>query len=78
MKKWLDNSKHGFIYFTLGSMFRLETFPIETLTIIFDEFEKIKPMQVLVKIAKPEDLPIKLPSNVKTLSWMPQEKVLRK
>lgn len=59
-------------------MLRIETFPRETLEIIFGGFKKIRPMRVLVKIFKPQELSIELPNNVKTLPWIAQEKVLRK
>ena len=78
LKKWLDESKDGVIYFTLGSMFRIETFPDEIVNILFNSLEKIAPMKVLIRIANPEELKVKLPSNFYTLSWMPQEKILRK
>ena len=78
LKKWLDNSNHGVVYFSLGSMFRFEAFPNATIDVMIDAFEKISPVRVLMRLAKPEELKRKLPANVHTLPWVPQVKVLRK
>ena len=79
LKKWLDESKSGVIYFFFffwGSMFRLETLPNRTIEIIFQAFEKVSPVRVLTRLIKPEELIMKLPDNEKTLQWIPQQKVL--
>ena len=76
VKKFLDESKDGFIYFSFGSMVRIETFPKPVLDIFYNTFKKIAPVRVLMKIAKPEKLPPGLPSNVITYHWLPQVQVL--
>ncbi|XP_014236324.1 UDP-glucuronosyltransferase 2B15-like [Trichogramma pretiosum] len=76
LKKWLDDSKDGVVYFSLGSMFRIETFPDHVLDIILESLRKLTPVKVLMRIAKLEELTKKLPSNIHTLPWIPQEKVL--
>ncbi|XP_001603733.2 UDP-glucuronosyltransferase 2C1 [Nasonia vitripennis] len=75
--KWLDESKDGCIYFSFGSMVRIETFPKPILAAIYATFKNIAPVRVLMKIAKPEDLPPGLPSNVMTQSWFSQLQVLK-
>lgn len=75
-KKWLDDSEDGFIYFSFGSTVTIESFPKNTIYELFSAFEKLSPLRVLMKVAKPESLPPGLPSNVLTLSWVPQVKVL--
>ncbi|KAL0113955.1 hypothetical protein PUN28_011343 [Cardiocondyla obscurior] len=77
VKKWLDESTHGCIYFTFGSMVRIETFPKELLQQIYASFEKIAPVRILMKIAKKEELLPGLPKNVMTQSWFPQITVLK-
>ncbi|XP_024945555.1 UDP-glucuronosyltransferase 2C1 isoform X2 [Cephus cinctus] len=77
LQKWLDESAHGFIYFTFGSMVRIETLPKETLAILYRSFGKIAPVRVLMKIAKPQELPDGLPGNVITQAWIQQLKVLK-
>jgi len=72
----LDESKDGCIYFTFGSMVRIETFPKEVIQQIYASFEKIAPVRVLWKVAKKEDLLPGLPKNVMTQPWFPQISVL--
>lgn len=76
VQKWLDESKDGCIYFTFGSMVRIETFPKELMEMFYASFEKIAPTRVLMKVAKKEDLLPGLPKNVMTQSWFPQITVL--
>ncbi|EZA57756.1 hypothetical protein DMN91_002716 [Ooceraea biroi] len=77
MQKWLDESTHGCIYFTFGSMVRIETFPEELMKQIYASFEKIAPVRVLMKVAKKEDLLPGLPENVMTNPWFPQISILK-
>ncbi|XP_043268662.1 UDP-glucosyltransferase 2-like [Venturia canescens] len=77
VKKWLDDSKNGCIYFSFGSMIKIESFPKETLKAFYETFERIAPVRVLVKIAKKEELPAGLPKNVMTAPWLPQTRVLQ-
>ncbi|XP_029165274.1 UDP-glucuronosyltransferase 2A3-like [Nylanderia fulva] len=72
VQKWLDESKDGCIYFTFGSMVRIETFSKELVQQMYNAFEKIAPVRVLMKVAKKEDLLPGLPKNVMTQSWFPQ------
>ncbi|KAL7302507.1 hypothetical protein TKK_0005149 [Trichogramma kaykai] len=77
VQKFLDDSENGFVYFSFGSMVRIETFPEHILKIFYDAFRKIAPIRVLWKIAKPEELPSGLPDNVLTDTWLPQMEVLK-
>ncbi|KAK0073832.1 hypothetical protein PV326_013027, partial [Microctonus aethiopoides] len=76
-KKWLDESRSGFIYFTFGSMVNIESFPKHTLENMYKSFRKIAPIRVLMKVARPDLLPPGLPKNVRTFSWISQLKVLK-
>ncbi|XP_020292988.1 UDP-glucuronosyltransferase 2B17-like [Pseudomyrmex gracilis] len=77
VQKWLDESKDGCVYFTFGSMVRIETFPKEIIEQFYASFEKIAPVRVLMKVVKKEDLLPGLPKNVMTQSWFPQKTVLK-
>ncbi|XP_076291112.1 UDP-glucosyltransferase 2-like [Lasioglossum baleicum] len=77
VKKWLDESTHGCIYVTFGSMVRIETFPKPLLDAFYTVFKKIAPVRVLMKIAKKEELPPGLPANVMVQPWFSQVTVLK-
>lgn len=77
VQKWLDDSKDGCVYFTFGSMVRIETFPKEMIEMFYKSFEKIAPTRVLMKVAKKEELLPGLPKNVMTQSWFSQIPVLK-
>ncbi|XP_046836138.1 uncharacterized protein LOC124431841 [Vespa crabro] len=77
LQKWLDESKDGFIYFTFGSMVKIESFPRKILHIFYKSFERISPVNILMKIPNPKELPPGLPKNVHILPWIPQLKVLQ-
>lgn len=72
----MDDSSHGVVYFSLGSMVLIETLPKEQIKDIYASFEKISPVRVLMKIADVSKLPPGLPKNVKVLPWIPQQPVL--
>ncbi|CAB0034905.1 unnamed protein product [Trichogramma brassicae] len=76
LKKWLDESQDGIIYFTFGSMVLIETLPTDTIKTLYASFSKIKPIRVLMKVANTSKLPSGLPSNVHTMPWIPQSAVL--
>ncbi|XP_046999933.1 UDP-glucosyltransferase 2-like isoform X2 [Schistocerca americana] len=73
IQKFLDDSPHGVIYFSLGSMVRVETFDPEKFKAIVDAFASV-PQRVLWK-ADPANLP-GLPPNVRAQKWIPQNDVL--
>ncbi|XP_016838956.1 UDP-glucuronosyltransferase 2C1 [Nasonia vitripennis] len=77
LKKWLDESKDGVILFTFGSMMQVETLPNETVEIIFKTLARVAPTRVLIRIAEPQKLTVKVPNNVYHLPWIPQQKVLQ-
>ncbi|CAL1675285.1 unnamed protein product [Lasius platythorax] len=77
VKKWINDSKDGFVYFSFGSMVMIETFPRKFLNILYASLGKIAPVRVLMKIPSPEKLPPGLPENVYTSPWMQQIKILK-
>ncbi|XP_017795600.1 PREDICTED: UDP-glucuronosyltransferase 2B30-like [Habropoda laboriosa] len=77
LEKWMNESTNGFIYFSFGSMVKIESFPSRHLEIFYNSLEKIAPVRVLMKIANPQELPRDLPKNVLALPWIPQVKVLK-
>ena len=78
MQKWLDESNHGFIYVSFGSLLKFESFPSTAVEAMYKTFEQISPSRVLLKISNPKALPKNLPANVLTQSWLPQLQVLSK
>lgn len=78
VQKWLDGSTSGFVYFSFGSMVKIESFPKPVLDVFYSTFRKIFPIRVLMKIASPEELPPGLPTNVMTKSWISQRRILGK
>lgn len=77
LEKWMNESTHGFIYFTFGSMVKIESLPSKYLEIFYKSLANIAPVRVLMKIAKPDELPPGLSSNVHILTWVPQVQVLK-
>lgn len=76
LKKWLDESKDGVVYFTLGSMVNIETMPDDDVKGLYAAFARIAPVRVLMKVANKDKLIPGLPKNVITSSWIPQVPVL--
>ncbi|XP_023245856.1 UDP-glucuronosyltransferase 2B19-like [Copidosoma floridanum] len=76
LKKWLDESTDGVIYFSFGSMVLIETLPVDTLKSMYETFSKLAPVRVLMRIANEKKLPPGLPSNVLIKQWIPQQDVL--
>lgn len=77
LEKWMNESTNGFIYFSFGSMVKIESFPKKYLDIFYNSLGKIAPVRVLMKIPNPNELPPGLPKNIHTLKWIPQVKVLK-
>ncbi|XP_069671920.1 UDP-glucosyltransferase 2-like [Periplaneta americana] len=71
LETYINEAKHGVIYFCLGSLVRPETMPKEKLQAFIDVFSEL-PQRVLWKT---NDIP-GLPSNVKTSKWFPQFEIL--
>ncbi|CAB0031707.1 unnamed protein product [Trichogramma brassicae] len=76
LQTWLDQSDRGFVYVSFGSMTRLETFPRHVIDTFYKSFQNIAPVRVLLKIAKPEEMPAGMPDNVLVQTWLPQIQIL--
>nr|CAD7452121.1 unnamed protein product [Timema tahoe] len=74
IQKFLDESEHGVVYFSLGSIVQVQTFSLEKLKALMDEFGTL-PERVLMKYTG-DTLPGQ-PSNVMTGKWLPQQDILR-
>ncbi|CAG9134457.1 unnamed protein product [Plutella xylostella] len=68
----LDNSKQGFVYFSMGSVLKSANFPAHTRQALLKVFEKL-PYTVLWKFEEAMD---GLPKNVHVRAWMPQQSIL--
>ncbi|XP_063241503.1 UDP-glucosyltransferase 2-like [Bacillus rossius redtenbacheri] len=73
LEKFLNESTHGVVYFNLGSLVRVQTFPEDKLNALLDAFGAL-PERVLMKYTG-DSLPGK-PDNVMTSKWIPQMGVL--
>ena len=78
MQKWLDESKHGCIFVSFGSMVTIESFPKEIFDVFYAVFKNLAPTRILMKIVDTGRLSPGLPKNVKTLPWFPQTQILSK
>ncbi|XP_046972359.1 UDP-glucosyltransferase 2-like [Vanessa cardui] len=72
LQKIIDDAKHGFIYFSMGSNLRSKHLPAEVKQDLLNMFGELK-QTVLWKFE--EDLPNR-PSNVHILKWAPQQSIL--
>ncbi|XP_068619144.1 UDP-glycosyltransferase UGT5-like [Battus philenor] len=76
LKSLLDESSNGVIYWSFGSMSRIETIPYDQLVQIFEAMSEL-PQTVLVKMNRrllPGNLTV--PKNLYALDWIPQYKTL--
>ncbi|XP_069681767.1 UDP-glycosyltransferase UGT5-like [Periplaneta americana] len=74
LKKFLDDSKQGVVYFSFGSMVKMTTLPEEKRQAFMQAFAAL-PERFLLKWEE-ESFPGK-PENVKLVRWPPQVDVLR-
>ncbi|KAK5643188.1 hypothetical protein RI129_007033 [Pyrocoelia pectoralis] len=73
IEKWINQSDHGVIYFSMGSLIRVDTFPEEKREMFTNAFRRL-PQRVLWKWEN-DTMPEK-PENVMIQKWMPQLDVL--
>ncbi|XP_026314878.1 UDP-glucuronosyltransferase 1-1-like [Hyposmocoma kahamanoa] len=72
LKALLDASNEGVIYWSFGSMSRIETIPSETLVNIFEALSRFSEI-VLIKMNRGLlSRNITVPDNVYTMEWIPQ------
>ncbi|XP_023248456.1 UDP-glucuronosyltransferase 2B15-like [Copidosoma floridanum] len=77
VQKWLDDSEHGCVYFSFGSMVKLETFPRPLIQQLYGAFANIAPTRVLLRVVDRELLPDGIPSNVMIKPWLQQMQILK-
>ncbi|XP_063381791.1 UDP-glucosyltransferase 2-like [Cydia fagiglandana] len=68
----LDNAKHGFIYFSMGSIWQSKDIPVNIINGLLKVFGELKE----TVIWKYEDVLPNLPKNVHILKWAPQPSIL--
>jgi len=72
--EFIENSPHGIIYFTFGSVSSMSTLPKHIKQTFIDAFAQV-PQRILWKY----DGEINgLPENIMTRKWFPQRDILRK
>jgi len=70
--EFIENSPHGVILFTFGSIVSISTLPKPVLKVFIEAFAQI-PQRVLMKYeGEMEDKP----TNVMTRKWIPQRDIL--
>lgn len=72
LKRIMDNSKHGVIYFSMGSNLKSKDFPIKLKRGILEVFASLKQ----TVIWKFEEVLPDMPKNVHILQWAPQQSIL--
>ncbi|XP_023939995.2 UDP-glucosyltransferase 2-like [Bicyclus anynana] len=78
LKQVLDNAHEGIIYWSFGSMSRIETIPSEKLSQIFTAISELS-QSVLVRLNRKmlaQLTNLTVPDNVYTMDWIPQYKTL--
>lgn len=73
LKEFLDESKNGVIFFSLGSFVKSTDMPAHKAAMFFDVFAKLK--QNVIWKFEDETLP-NIPANVKISKWLPQSDIL--
>ncbi|KAJ8912888.1 hypothetical protein NQ315_011211 [Exocentrus adspersus] len=77
LKKFLDDSNEGVVYFSLGTNVKSSLLPQDTLTTIISAFSEL-PYKVLFKFETDNLKNISnFPANVEIRQWIPQQDVLR-
>lgn len=74
LQEFIDNAEHGVIYFSLGSVVRMEDMPIEIQNGIKDGFAEL-PQKILWKLESDRPI-VDLPKNVMTRKWYPQYDII--
>lgn len=72
MEKFINESEHGVILFSLGSMLKAETLGEGKRQAFIDALKEL-PQRVIWKFER--DLP-GLPENIKIYPWLPQRDIL--
>ncbi|XP_055295942.1 UDP-glucosyltransferase 2-like [Sitodiplosis mosellana] len=73
IQQFLDEAKHGVIYFSLGTVVNTSKMPKEKLQVFLDTFRRLK-QRVIWKLEN-ESIP-NLPKNVMVKKWLPQTDIL--
>lgn len=73
LKKFLDTATEGVVYFAMGTNVKLSTVRNDTKQVLLKCLGKLK-QKVLMQWD--EEVPKKLPSNIKMFKWFPQQAIL--
>ncbi|XP_071453613.1 UDP-glucosyltransferase 2-like [Hetaerina americana] len=74
LQKFMDEAKHGVIYFSMGSNLKSSTFPVQIRDALMQVFSELK-QRVLMKYEGEGPIPGQ-PPNVKLEKWLPQTDLL--
>lgn len=76
LKKLLDESDNGFIYFSFGTLTVLESLPLDILDKLYNAFRIVSPVKIIMRAPNPDVMPKNLSDNVFIYNWLPQQKIL--
>lgn len=76
LQEFIDSSEHGVIYFSLGSVVKMEELPIHIQNGIKEGFSEL-PQKVLWKLESDRPI-VNQPKNVITRKWFPQYDIISK
>lgn len=78
LKKWVDESDFGIVYFSMGTMYRLQTFPPQHLSAILNVLGGLK--ERVVFVGDVEEITTRanmsIPTNILVQSFVPQQDLL--
>lgn len=76
IQQFLDETKHGAIYFSLGSNVKFSKLPIEKKNVIVNAFEEHPNVRIIIKSEENVVIPSHNPADVLVAPWFPQESIL--
>lgn len=75
LQEYIDSAADGVIFFSFGSQVNISLIPEEKINVFLNVIGKLR-QKVIIKWVPSGD--IKLPQNLKTGSWLPQNDILGK
>jgi len=74
LQEFIDNAEHGVIYFSLGSVVRMEDLPLSIQNGLKEGFAEL-PQKILWKLESNQQM-TNQPQNVYTRKWFPQYDII--
>lgn len=71
----INSGRKGVIFFTMGSMLRIETFPWDVKRALIESFAELPDYTIILKANKSE-FGSPIPKNIHFANWIPQGEIL--